>query len=120
MSGGNDKCEAKRDSDGKNITTISCSHCPSKILNRGTATLINQEFSLPYVRRKEEGETDERESISEYWLVEDVYTFENILVSKTADNVKYLACADCERGPIGWHDIPTKKSYLALCRVRHA
>lgn len=140
-----DKCEMKQDSEGKNTAAIVCTFCPSKILNRGTATLANQEvgfalftfshifkrlyhnnvndifqFSLPHMRRKEEGEADEREAIFEYWLVDDVYTFENILVSKTADNVKYLACADCERGPIGWHDLATKKSYIALSRVKHA
>lgn len=48
-----------------------------------------------------------------------MYTFENIGVSHTVGNVKYLACADCERGPVGWHDLSTKKSYIALCRVKH-
>ncbi|XP_015600264.1 guanine nucleotide exchange factor MSS4 homolog [Cephus cinctus] len=105
---------------GKNKDKVFCTFCPSKVLNQGSATFVNIQFSLPYMQRKGDGQADERESISDYWLVEDMYTFENIGVSNTVENVKYLACADCERGPIGWHDLKTKKSYIALSRVKHA
>ena len=70
--------------------------------------------------RRKEGEEDEWEAIEDCWLVGDMYTFENISVTKLANNVKYLACANCDRGPIGWVDISTLKSYIALSRVRHA
>ena len=30
---------------------------------------------------------------------------------------KYLSCADCDLGPIGYHDLNTKFSYVALSRV---
>lgn len=66
---------------------------------------------------KGEGET--KETITDYWLVEDMYTFENVGVSKTVNNVRYLACADCERGPIGWQDLDSNKSYIALSRVKY-
>ncbi|NXB17008.1 MSS4 factor, partial [Rhagologus leucostigma] len=35
-------------------------------------------------------------------------------------NVKFLVCADCEAGPIGWHCLDDKDSfYVALERVAH-
>ncbi|KYM87381.1 Guanine nucleotide exchange factor MSS4 like protein [Atta colombica] len=76
-------------------------------------------FALPYIHSKAEDKANQSETISAYWLIEDMYTFENIGVSHTVGNVKYLACADCERGPVGWHDLSTKKSYVASCRVKY-
>lgn len=111
--------ETKTDAQGKNRNKIYCTFCPSKMLNAEAAKLTKIEFVLPYIHSKGSGKADQEETISDYWLVEDMYTFENIGVSHTVGNVKYLACADCERGPVGWHDLSTKKSYIALCRVKH-
>lgn len=77
------------------------------------------QFSLPHMLCKRDAEIDKRESIMDYWLIEDINSFENIGVSHKVENVKYLACADCERGPVGWHDLSTFRSYIALCRVKH-
>ncbi|XP_033324633.1 RAB interacting factor STRAT [Megalopta genalis] len=109
------------DKDERNKTKVHCTFCPSKMLNPGAARLVKIEFNLPYVQRMEEreGEADQKELITDHWLVEDMYTFENIGVSYTVDNVKYLACADCDMGPVGWHDLATKKSYISLSRVKH-
>lgn len=109
----------KTNADGKNKVKVFCMYCPSKMLNAGSATFVTIKFALPYVHHKGEGVDDQQETITEYWLVEDMYTFENIGVSHTVGNVKYLACADCEKGPVGWHDLATKKSYIALTRVKH-
>ena len=69
--------------------------------------------------RKRDEDASKRELISDCWLVEDINNFENIGVSFKVDNVKYLACADCERGPVGWYDTSTLRSYIALNRVKH-
>ena len=59
--------------------------------------------------------------LTKFWLVEDMYHFENIGFSKTVDQTnKYLICADCERGPIGCHDIRNKKElFVAAERVKY-
>lgn len=62
----------------------------------------------------------ETESVSLFWAVKDMFTFQNVGFSNTVGNNKYLTCADCEAGPIGYHDIPTKISYVALSRVLHS
>jgi hypothetical protein len=48
-----------------------------------------------------------------------MFDFDNLGFSKTVGDIKYLICADCEIGPIGWHSIESKKSYVAISRVKH-
>lgn len=60
------------------------------------------------------------DTLTAHWLVDDMYTFENVGFTKDVGKVKYLICADCEIGPIGWHCLDDKKSfYVALDRVNH-
>lgn len=61
----------------------------------------------------------ENENFHEFWIIDDMYTFENIGFSNTVGNYKYLICADCEMGPVGYHNTSTKKNYVALKRVKH-
>lgn len=60
----------------------------------------------------------ETELLKDYWCVDDMFTFENIGFSNTVDNIKYLICADCEF-PVGYHEMLSKKSFIALVRVKH-
>jgi len=57
--------------------------------------------------------------ITECFQVKDPLQFENVGFSKTVDNVKYLACADCELGPVGWQQLPVGICSVAVSRVRH-
>lgn len=61
----------------------------------------------------------EKELLTKYWNVDDMFTFENIGFSNTVQNTKFLICADCDMGPVGYHDLTTKKSFIALNRVKH-
>ena len=62
----------------------------------------------------------EGDLLQEHWLVEDMFTFENVGFTKDVGNIKFLVCADCEVGPIGWHCLDDKDSfYVALDRVSH-
>ncbi|XP_031782412.1 guanine nucleotide exchange factor MSS4 homolog [Nasonia vitripennis] len=119
MADNDNSIDPKKDAEGKNAEVIYCAYCPSKILNPGAATFVNIDFALPHMLRKRDEDTDKREPISDYWLVDEINNFENIGVSHKVENVKYLACADCEKGPVGWHDLATFRSYIALSRVKH-
>jgi hypothetical protein len=57
--------------------------------------------------------------VTKSWLIPDMFQFENVGFSKTVGNYKYLVCADCEIGPIGWHCIDSQESYVADQRVKH-
>lgn len=73
------------------------------------------------MQQKNSAQDVEKEPMEDYWEVASMYTFENIGFSHSVDNVKYLICADCEMGPIGFQDQtqPEKFCYVALKRVKH-
>ena len=77
---------------------------------------------LPYMHKKSEAQAPgDGETVKECWLVNDMFTFENVGFSNTVGTTKYLICADCEIGPVGWHDVQDQKSfYIALNRVHNS
>ncbi|PAV84154.1 hypothetical protein WR25_11359 [Diploscapter pachys] len=58
------------------------------------------------------------ESVSGFWSIVDMYTFENVGFTHAVDGIKYLTCADCEFGPIGYVDSSTKLCLLAPVRLK--
>lgn len=110
----------------KNKTKIVCTHCGSSILMPMAGVHSKQEPSirLPLERQKKElaksVDTMEYESMADFWLVHDMFTFENIGFTNTVDNRKYLICADCEVGPVGVQSLDKPNEFL-LCvnRVKH-
>ncbi|GFX21405.1 guanine nucleotide exchange factor MSS4 [Trichonephila clavipes] len=105
--------------DGKNVKQIKCQRCPSTILVPGIATLVTHEFLLPDPEMTGKKDKTSDDSLNKYWCVDNMYAFENVGFSKTVDGVKYLICADCEIGPIGWHDLNTKLSYVSVCKISY-
>ena len=48
----------------------------------------------------------EGETFTRFWCVKDMYDFENIGFTHSVNGlVKYLTCADCEIGPLGFHPV---------------
>lgn len=70
-------------------------------------------------KHSKDAQNIETELHRHFWVVNDMFTFENIGFSNTIGNRKFLTCADCDMGPVGYHDIDNKKCYIALKRVRH-
>ncbi len=68
------------------------------------------------------GTQPEGDTLTLFWLVEDMFHFENIGFSKVVSGCEqYLVCADCEIGPIGWTNINEKnKFFVATERVKYA
>ncbi|XP_028302545.1 guanine nucleotide exchange factor MSS4 [Gouania willdenowi] len=111
--------------DGKNSKWVLCQRCGSKVLSPGTAVLAEKELFLPSMRKKSglsstEGSVD-GDTLNAHWLVGDMFVFENVGFTNNVGRIKFLICADCEIGPIGWHCLDDKTSYyVALDRVDHA
>lgn len=85
-------------------------------------TCVLQIF-LPSVTEKQEiGKDPSGDKLTLQWLVADMFHFENVGFSKTVNNCeKYLVCADCEMGPIGWTNVTNKSEiYVAAERVDYA
>lgn len=92
---------------------IHCRICNSKILRRQHATdrVVVTKSSLPVDAHDVMFNGDEAEA--EFWLVHDMFDFENIGFLKTVNDVKLLTCADCEREPLGVHVVSAEpKRYL--------
>ncbi|EMR11023.1 hypothetical protein PNEG_00622 [Pneumocystis murina B123] len=44
-------------------------------------------------------------AMSTFWTVSSPFIFENLGFSNDIEgNIKFLICADCDRGPLGYHD----------------
>ncbi|KAF7208570.1 guanine nucleotide exchange factor MSS4 [Nothobranchius furzeri] len=111
--------------DGKNTKSVLCQRCGSKVLCPAMAVFTETELFLPSMRKKSSLSTTEGsvdgDNLTAHWLVDDMYTFENVGFTNDVGRIKYLICADCEIGPIGWHCLDDKKKfYIALDRVNHA
>ena len=107
--------------DTKNVKQLICPYCPSKILppNMGSYEDSNV-YELQIVKKNDDGVVHiAKEKLAQFYRVEDMFDFDNVGFSKTVDNMKYLICADCDAGPIGYHDLNTKKCYVALSRIKH-
>ncbi|XP_053943857.1 guanine nucleotide exchange factor MSS4 [Cuculus canorus] len=106
---------------GRNLKAVLCQRCGSRVLLPGAATFAHRELLLPAMRKKaSSGGSEAGELLREHWLVRDMFSFENVGFTRDVGNVKFLVCADCEAGPIGWHCLDDKDSfYVALERVAH-
>lgn len=120
-----DTKELVNDEDQKNAKALACLRCNCKILPVNTGTYVNDaelEQELHVMHKKQEEAGIKKEKIKQFFLVNDMYDFDNIGFTKpvtSESTVKYLICADCEVGPLGWHCISSKKNYVALARVKH-
>ncbi|KAI8043177.1 guanine nucleotide exchange factor MSS4 homolog [Drosophila gunungcola] len=108
-------------SDGKNILNVRCQFCNSLMLKAQEGTYSQEEVEVPLMMQKQDRTADSlnSEPLKDFWLVKDMMMFENIGFSNTVDGRKFLVCADCERGPVGYHDLSTRHCFLALKRVVH-
>ena len=102
-----------------------CQVCKSKILQPNVGVLVEREAELPPLLKKESLNTTTQEipveRVLEFWKIKDMFHFENIGVSKTIGSTKYLLCADCEIGPVGYHLITNPQAFfLAANRVVYA
>ncbi|XP_076801606.1 guanine nucleotide exchange factor MSS4-like [Clavelina lepadiformis] len=102
----------------KNPGKILCEKCGSVILleNAAVWTEVPDGIFLPAMKTTD----GEGAKGYEFWTVSDMFAFENVGFCNTVENIKYLACADCEIGPIGAHILSDKKTfYVSPLRVKH-
>ena len=91
-----------------------------QILPVGAGTYQAFPFSLYLTHKSKSEAAVGKEDVGQFYRVEDMFDFDNVGFSRVAgDDRQYLVCADCEVGPIGYHDRQERKSYVALARVDH-
>ncbi|GAA99831.1 uncharacterized protein L969DRAFT_14525 [Mixia osmundae IAM 14324] len=89
---------------GKNALSLFCPRpqCRCLILRPSEARSARRAHEIPPLPADVAVSND----AEQVWLVPSALTFENIGFSKTApgSTTKYLICADCDLGPLGWID----------------
>ncbi|KAJ3302770.1 hypothetical protein HDV03_004587 [Kappamyces sp. JEL0829] len=101
-----------------NGAKLTCPRCACVILRENVACMTETPQALVSMKKDRMGEM---EDILHYWTVKDMMAFENIGFSKAAgDGLKYLICADCEVGPLGFTDPKSPICYIAASRVTHS
>ncbi|CAO3615194.1 unnamed protein product [Mucor fragilis] len=103
------------DESGKNVADVLCpkENCKCVILRKNAAILVERdgaklalpESSLPANNLLEDNDTH-------FWHVSNMMDFENVGFSTTVGTTKYLSCADCDLGPIGYHDTTDPKEFV--------
>jgi hypothetical protein len=54
-----------------------------------------------------------------FWMVKSPFDFDNIGFSKTAmENMKFLSCADCDLGPLGFQALDCPQVGILIYRNR--
>ncbi|KAF1803969.1 Mss4-like protein [Mucor lusitanicus] len=100
---------------GKNAADVLCpkENCECVILRKNAAVLVERdgsklalpESSLPANSLLPDDDTH-------FWHVGNMMDFENVGFSTTVGTTKYLSCADCDLGPIGYHDTTDPKEFV--------
>ena len=106
---------------GRNCCQLVCIRCQSKILPPNTGifevllesamnkasnyVLKDIEYELESFNKETAGE---KEKVKGFYRVGDMFDFDNLGFTNTVGGIKYLSCADCDVGPIGYHDLSTK------------
>lgn len=104
------------------IAKVAVREC--RLFWRNKLRVFLPQLFLPSMRKKSgsfgtEGSVD-GDTLKSFWLVDNMFDFENVGFTNDVGRIKYLICADCEIGPIGWHCLDDKQSYyIALERVTH-
>jgi guanine nucleotide exchange factor len=102
-----------------NSHKLHCLRCPCLILRPALATkVIIEDSKLPPLKK------DAQETNTVFYRVTDMMAFDNIGFSRPAvSGEKYLLCADCELGPLGFQGVDENGSVcfnIAADRVRYA
>ncbi|VDO53013.1 unnamed protein product [Haemonchus placei] len=101
-----------------NEQRLICGICNSVILLAGVGRWTNKEEVLPLCRQQKDVDT-QKEAVSGFWTVRDMYDFENVGFTNSVDGMKYLTCADCEYGPIGFLEPEAKLHYVSSTRITY-
>ncbi|CAD5225571.1 unnamed protein product [Bursaphelenchus xylophilus] len=94
--------EKIRNDDGKNSVRIKCRTCECVVLDKNVGTFIGEyTVDVPLESQKKANPKTEKEPLSQWWSVQDVFHFENVGVTRSHEGIQYLCCSECEFRSIG-------------------
>ncbi|KAG2203048.1 hypothetical protein INT47_013264 [Mucor saturninus] len=107
---------------GKNVANILCpkENCQCIILRKNTATLVERDGAKLALPITSVPATLLKDNDTHFWHVSNMMDFENVGFSTTVGTTKYLSCADCDLGPIGYHDTTDPKEFvISISRAKY-
>ncbi|KAI8370794.1 guanine nucleotide exchange factor MSS4-like protein [Choanephora cucurbitarum] len=108
---------------GKNAADVLCPKptCNCIILRKNAATLVEGDGSKLTLPASSVSMADlPQDSDTHFWHMTSMMDFENVGFSTTVGTIKYLSCADCDLGPIGYHDTTNPKEFVvSIQRARY-
>ncbi|KAI8144441.1 Mss4-like protein [Fennellomyces sp. T-0311] len=112
---------------GKNAADILCpiDKCKCVVIKKGAATLVDRDGAKLELPESVLGSnlSEQLQGLAEtqFWQLSNMMDFENVGFSKTVGTIKYLSCADCDVGPIGYHDTASdpKEFLISVRRARY-
>ncbi|CAJ0564218.1 unnamed protein product, partial [Mesorhabditis spiculigera] len=83
---------------------VHCSYCNSIVLLQNLAFWDPVSFELPMAQQRKDRQEQEvdKETLEGFWAVKNMMDFENVGFTHAVGGYKYLTCAECEYGPIGF------------------
>ncbi|KAG2189744.1 hypothetical protein INT46_004805 [Mucor plumbeus] len=99
---------------GKNSADVLCpkENCKCVILRKNAATLVERDGSKLALPESTLSVNSLLDDDTHFWHVGNMMDFENVGFSTTVGTTKYLSCADCDLGPIGYHDTSDPKEFV--------
>ncbi|CAL2040881.1 unnamed protein product [Caenorhabditis brenneri] len=82
-----------------------------------TTEWLDEERELPLTRQTKGIDHTQTELVKGYFGVKDIFAFENVGFTRSAEGKKFLVCGECEEGPVGFVDPNTEMNYVTPERL---
>jgi hypothetical protein len=101
-----------------NEEKLKCKFCNSQILSEKIGKMIyDRTIDIPLMMQKKDYTEIEKEDIKKFCIVEKVFDFDNVGVTRSHEGRVYLTCSECDMGPIGLKDPDSTQYLVAIERV---
>ncbi|KCV71709.1 hypothetical protein H696_01132 [Fonticula alba] len=107
-----------------NPTALKCQYCNSSMLDAKAGTVRKTKIDLPAPemldaqgKSKLNPEDFPPEELELFLEVDSIFTFLNMGFAHAVQGRKYMCCADCNFGPVGFLNTTTNRCWLARDRV---
>ncbi|CAJ0937188.1 unnamed protein product, partial [Mesorhabditis belari] len=104
----------------KNDISIQCEYCSCVIALANVASWSDESHELPLACQRRQNQNTggvDKELLCEWWILANMMDFENVGFTHSVDGVKFLTCAECDFGPIGFVNKETGLHLIAPSRM---
>jgi hypothetical protein len=101
-----------------NNEKLKCKFCNSTVLSEKVGSMIyDRSLDIPFMVQKKDFTEAQKENLTKFCVVQKVFDFDNVGVTRSHEGSVYLTCSECEMGPIGLKDPNSEQYLVAIERV---